>query len=113
VARKAELAGDAIAAPPPGTDYPETRVPAPDVIEAQGFPLVVFDNPRWKAAHGGRFKTYPDRDAPDGVATPYKAGRTYTLGYGATVEGEPWLVSKNGSWAPQKNFNPADDSSSS
>jgi len=93
------------APPTPLPEFPAARVKAPDTILAQGFKLELCPNPRWTATHGGRFKTYPDRAAPNVVA-PYKAGdgKTYTLPYQTTVKREVWLVSSNGSWAMRKNF---------
>lgn len=89
---------------PPPVAYPPKRIPAPDVIEAQGHPLTVNDPNRFWCVQGGMLKTAPSDDAPDATKTPYKANRRYTFDYRATVEGEDWLVAKSGSWAPAKNF---------
>jgi hypothetical protein len=88
----------------PPVTYPPKRVPAPDVIESQGYPLTINKPNRFYCTQGGHFKTAPSLDAPDATPTPYKANRRYTFDYAAVVDGEDWLVSKAGSWAPAKNF---------
>jgi hypothetical protein len=74
------------------------------VIESQGYPLTINKPNRFYCTQGGHFKTAPSLDAPDATPTPYKANRRYTFDYAAVVDGEDWLVSKAGSWAPAKNF---------
>lgn len=89
--------------------YPTHRIEAPDRIEAQGHPLVINNPDRFLCTHGGRFKTAPSREAPDGTPTPYAANKTYTFGWRTDppIDGEVWYVSKAGSWAMAKNFEPA------
>jgi hypothetical protein len=85
--------------------FPPKPIPAPDVIEAQGYPLTINDPERFYATQGGHWKTAPSLDAPDASPTPYRANRRYTLRYRATVDGEDWLVSgESGKWAPARNF---------
>lgn len=90
--------------PVPPSTYPAKRIPAPDMIEAQGHPLTINKPTRYGAIQGGRFKTGPSLDAPDATPTPYKAGRQYTFDYSTIVGDDEWLVSKAGSWAPARNF---------
>lgn len=92
---------------PAPSPYPVKRVPAPDKIEAQGNPLTPNKPNRFLAIQGGHLKTGPSDDAPDATSTPYKANRSYTFDFSSTVNGETWLVSKAGSWAPMKNFKAA------
>ena len=91
--------------PATDTDYPAHRVAAPDVMTAQGFALA-FTKPSPVQMHaGGYLKTYPNRNAPNGTPSPYKAGRTYTLQFETVLpDGERWLVSASGSWAVARNF---------
>jgi hypothetical protein len=88
---------------PPDTSYPAARIPV--VPESQGFELVLTEGDhRFVCTHGGMFKTYPSRDAPDGTPSPYAQGQVYTLPYSTEVDDEVWLVSKAGSWCLLKNF---------
>jgi hypothetical protein len=87
---------------PPQVVYPKKRVPGPDKVSHLGHPLKVNVKNRFLARQGGRFKTAPSADAPDGTATPYKAGKSYRFDY-QTVNGK-WLFAKSGSWAEAKNF---------
>lgn len=88
----------------PPVVYPATPIPAPDAISAQGHPLTVNDPDRFECIQGGHLKTAPSMDAPNIDKPAYKAGRRYTFAYRTPVNGEDWLVSKTGSWAPAKNF---------
>ena len=90
----------------PGS-YPQKRIPAPDVIKAQGHDLTINASGRFRCIQGTTFRTAPSRDAPAGTTVPAKAGRTYTLPYATTVGGEAWLVSSKGSWALASAFEPA------
>lgn len=90
---------------PPDLAYPPRRVAVPDRMEAQGHPLTFTKPSRFTCVQGGYFKTAPNREAPNGTPSPYKAGRTYTLQFATVLpDGERWLVSGAGSWAPSRNF---------
>lgn len=83
--------------------FPPHRIPAPDHVSAQGYPLTkTHPGFRFRCIHGGTFKTGPSRTAAD--ASIYHADKTYTFPYQTAVNGETWLVSSAGSWAPVKNF---------
>ena len=84
--------------------FPERRIPAPDNMLAQGYPLTANDPKRFECVTEGNFKTAPNLSAPNATPTPYKVGKTFTFDFTATINGEGWLVSRAGSWAPAKNF---------
>lgn len=83
---------------------PPRRTPAPDFISAQGHPLSTNKPTRFLCIQGGRFKTSPNLKADTTPPIIYRANTPYTFPYSAVVDGEIWLVSKFGSWAPAKNF---------
>lgn len=87
--------------PAPG-EYPDHRVPIK--VTSQGFTLVATCPNRYECTQGTTLRTYPHRDAPAAGSKPAQAGRTYTFDFSATVNNEPWLVSKSGSWALRSAF---------
>ena len=90
----------------PPVVYPPKPVKAPDELKAQGYDLVKNDPKRFTAIQGGLKKTGPSLDAPNASKVPYKANRPYIFDFSTKekIDGEIWLVSNFGSWAPAKNF---------
>lgn len=96
--------GDGGDVAPPDTTYPAARIAV--VPESQGFELTTECPGRYRCIQGTTFRTYPNREAPAGTETPAQAGKTYSFPYSTEVDDELWLVSKAGSWALAKAFEP-------
>lgn len=111
---KARMTGGVSPTTPPAKPvYPtkRTAIKKAGKVTFKTLPIVTVQlnqsSDRWACIQGTSARTYPDRDAPAAVKTPFKAGKTYTFDYRTTVDDEIWLVSSAGTYALRKAFSQA------